>query len=194
AHKRVKNIYAGPGCRIEQDRAWLTSLVKSNGHVLENELNAIMAGAYGRDVVDAGRYVIDNPVIINPVVAASNRAVLLCTPDGSAPRPELLKVAVRIVDNAQTVSTNGLIQVGSGSVNAATVIVQDVSLVAAWLSAAVIINGDKAIVSRVWGVNKGKSNARYGVRSAARGTTFSAVEFKGVRKAFARTFGPIDLD
>jgi hypothetical protein len=194
AHKRVKNIYVGPGCRIAQDRAWLTSLVKLNGHVLENELNAIMVGAYGRDVVDAGRYVINNPVIINPVVAASNRAVLFCTPDGVAPAPELVKVGARIVDSAQTVSTNGLIQVGSGSVNAARVIVEDVSVVAAWSSAAIIINGDNAIVSRVSGVNKGRFSARYGVRSAAPDTRFSAVEFEGVRKAFAPTSVPIGLD
>jgi hypothetical protein len=197
SHKRVKNIYVGPGCRIAQDRAWLTSLVKLNGHVLENELNAIMVGAYGPDVLDAGRYVIDNPVIINPVVAASNRAILFCTPDGSAPRPELLKVAARIADSAQTVSTNGLIQVGSGSVNAARVIVEDVSLVAAWSSAAIIINGGNggnAIVSHVSGVNKGRSHARYGIRSAAPGTMFSAVEFEGVRKAFAATSGPIGPD
>ncbi|MEN3295082.1 MAG: hypothetical protein V7642_4335, partial [Burkholderiales bacterium] len=98
--------------------------------------------------------------------------------------PELLKVAARIADSAQTVSTNGLIQVGSGSVNAARVIVEDVSLAAAWSSAAIIINGGNAIVSHVSGVNKGRSRARYGIRSAAPGTMFSAVEFEGVRKAF----------
>jgi hypothetical protein len=194
AHKRVKNIYVGPGCHIAQDRVWLTSLVKSNGHVLENELNAIMVGAYGRDVVDAGQYVIDNPVIIDPVVASSNRAILICTPDGAAPKPELFKVAARILDDARTVSTQGLIQIGSGSVNAARVIVHDVSLVAAWSSAAININGDNVTVSRVSGANKGRSNARYGVLSAAPGTKSTAVQFKGVRKPIAQAHGAIGLD
>lgn len=179
--KRVARVYIGPNCRVEQDASWLRSLASSDGLKIGNELDAIQVGAYGPHVVDASEYIVDNPLVINPIVGPSNRAVLMYTPEPGSAQPQLMQLRIRIQDSGE-ITARELARIGSGNIAARKVRVLGANITGAWSNQALAVDGEAAEISNVTGVNVGKSPSAFGVFSTAGTTQFLKIAISGKQK------------